>query len=158
MKRNFGKNVQPAHLLAPRVCTLLLLLGPLVLSIYMGSLQSARGAELTAAQKEYLKKLDGPIVLRGDYFKAISVAYQDFSKRLAANEAKSKIHDGDAATTLQWLSHIENYDIDIEQTDAAFIVYFSATVRGDAPMILGGIVKYEIDRKTFGITEKSTHK
>ena len=38
-------------------------------------------------QREYLKKLDGPILLRGDYFKAVLTAYSDFSGELTKKEA-----------------------------------------------------------------------
>jgi len=74
------------------------------------------------------------------------------------NESKSKILNGEEATRFQWLSHIENYDINIEQTDTLFFVYFSPTVRGDPPIILGGVVKYEIDRKTFQVASKTAIK
>jgi hypothetical protein len=125
------------------------------LCICLLSVRMVHGADLSTAQKEYLKKLDGPVLLRGDYFKAITIAYEDFAKRLARDESKSKILNGEEATRFQWLSHIENYDINIEQTDTMFIVYFSPTVRGDAPIILGGGIKYEFDRKTFQMAEKT---
>jgi hypothetical protein len=158
MERNFRKLIQNAPTSTLRSRAMLVPLAVTLLFISATSPRFAHGAELTATQQAYLKKLDQPVVLRGDYFKAITVAYKDFSNRLAADGARSTIEDGQRATTLQWLSHIENYDIDVEQTDAAFVVYFSSTVRGDAPIILGGTVKYEIDRKTFKITTKFTEK
>jgi hypothetical protein len=139
-----------------RLLTTLLALA--TLSIYTLSVQMVHGAELSAAQKEYLKKLDGPVLLRGDYFKAITIAFEDFSKRLARDESKSKVLNGEEATRFEWLSHIENYDVNVEQTDSMFLVYFSPTVRGDAPIILGGVVKYEIDRKTFQVATKTSIK
>lgn len=134
----------------------LMLLGLIIFGIFAPSPRPAHGAELSAAQKEYLKKLDGPVVLRGDHFKAITIAYKEFAKRLERDEFKSKTLGGEEATTFQWLSRIENYDIHIEQTDTQFIVFFSPTVRGDAPIIMGGVTEYEIDRKTFQLTGKST--
>jgi hypothetical protein len=59
---------------------------------------------------------------------------------------------------LEWLSHVENYDIDVAQTSTTFVVSFSPTVRGNPPIILGGTVKYEIDRKTLQILEKRSIK
>src|ERR1700749_3593190 len=87
----------------------LVLLGLTTLSIVCLSRQMVHSAELSSAQKEYLKKLDAPVVLRGDYFRAVTIAYQDFSKRLAENEAHSKVETGERAITLRWLSQIENY-------------------------------------------------
>jgi hypothetical protein len=156
MERNI--RIQNTRDLPLRWRAALMVLALIVLTISASSLRLARGSELSAAQKEYLKKLDEPVVLRGDYFKAINVAYADYSKTLAGFDAKSKIADGQRATTLDWLSHIENYDIHVEQTNATFIVYFPPTVRGDAPIIMGGIAEYEIDRKTFQIISKSTGK
>ncbi|HWX35835.1 MAG TPA: hypothetical protein VNZ53_51515 [Steroidobacteraceae bacterium] len=135
-----------------------LLLALITLIFHPLFVQAVHGAELSAAQTEYLKKLDEPVLLRGDYFKAITIAYEDFSKRLARNESKSKIVNGAETTRFQWLSHIQNYDIHIEQTDTMFLVYFSPTVRGDPPIILGGVAKYEIDRKTFQVAAKTTIK
>ena len=41
----------------------------------------------TPQAKEYLRKLDEPILLRGDYFKATMVAYHDFLKTMLASKA-----------------------------------------------------------------------
>jgi hypothetical protein len=102
--------------------------------------------------------LSAPVLIRGDYFKAITVAFEDFSKRLARDESKSKALSGEEATRFAWLSHIENYDVNVEQTESMFLVYFSPTVRGEAPIILGGVVKYQIDRKTFQVATKTSIK
>jgi|ERR1700735_970922 len=136
----------------------LILLTVTLVGILAPSLRPAQGAELSTAQKEYLRKLDAPVVLRGDYFRAVTVAYADYSKTLAAYQARSKNGSGERASTLQWLSHIENYDIRVEQTNTTFVVSFPPTVRGDAPIIMGGVTQYEIDRKTFQIRGKSTGK
>jgi hypothetical protein len=158
MERNFTQSTQNPRCPTDRLSIALMLLGLTVFGIFAPSHRPAHGAELSEAQKEYLKKLDRPVLLRGDYFKAITIAYKDFSKRLERDEFKSKILDGEEATSFQWLSRIENYDIHIEQTDTQFIVYFSPTVRGDAPIIMGGVIEYEIDCKTFQFTSKSTGK
>ena len=137
------------------------LLKPILCAIVASILlapQIIHGSELSPAQKEYLKKLDGPILLRGDYFKAIAAAYEDFSKRLERDAFKSRVLTGEEASHSQWLSHIENYDIDVEQSDTMFLVSFAPTVRGDAPIVLGGVVKYHVDRKTFQITDKTAIK
>jgi hypothetical protein len=39
-----------------------------------------------------------------------------------------------------------------------FLVSFAPTVRGDAQIVFGGVVKYHIDRKTFQVTEKTAIK
>jgi hypothetical protein len=158
MKRDMWKPTESERRRMPFARLLTTLLALATLSIYTLSVQMVHGAELSAAQKEYLKKLDGPVLLRGDYFKAITIAFEDFSKRLARDESKSKVLNGEEATRFEWLSHIENYDVNVEQTDSMFLVYFSPTVRGDAPIILGGVVKYEIDRKTFQVATKTSIK
>jgi hypothetical protein len=117
--------------------------------------QIACAAELSEAQRAYLKKLDGPILLRGDYFKAIAAAYEDFSKRLERDAFKSRTLTGEEANHSQWLSRVENYDIDVKRADNMIFVSFAPTVRGDAPIIFGGVVNYQIDRKTFQIVEKT---
>jgi hypothetical protein len=115
-------------------------------------------AELSEAQRAYLKKLDGPILLRGDYFKAIAAAYEDFSKRLERDAVKSRALTGEEANHSQWLSRIENYDINVEEAGTMILVSFSPTVRGDPPIIFGGVVNYQVDRKTFQIVSKTAIK
>lgn len=130
-----------------------MILGALVLT------HEASSKELSKAQLEYLNKLKGPVVVRGDYFKAITVAFKDFElTTLNANASKARAAGSEISESLIWLSKIENYDIDVELGDGVIAVWFSPTVRGDAPMILGGNTKYEIDSQSFAIVRKGTSK
>jgi hypothetical protein len=126
----------------------------LILAASFVSGASSAESELRPAQKDFLKKLDEPIILRGDYFKAVMVVYEDFSHRLAENEAAAKSATGGNPELSQWLSKIEHYDIHVEQNPSSYIVQIGPTIRGDAPTVFGGGARYVIDRKSFEITEK----
>jgi hypothetical protein len=109
---------------------------------------------LTPAQEAYLKKLDAPILLRGDYFNAVMAAYKDFADELAKNAAAAKSADTPNKQLADWLSKIEHFDIQVEQTKESFIVEFGPTVRGNFLPVLGGGARYVIDRNTFTITSR----
>jgi hypothetical protein len=110
----------------------------------------------TPQAKEYLRKLDEPIILRGDYFKATLVAYNDFLQVLAANAAAANMHTSpDNAESYTKLSKIENFDMTIQQSDSSYTVQIGPTSRGDMPLVFGGGARYQIDRKTFSIISKT---
>lgn len=117
----------------------------------------------TPQAKEYLRKLDEPILLRGDYFKATMVAYHDFLKtKLASNAAMANIYarngykDASAGDQELYtkLSKIKNFDISIEQSESFYTVDIGPTLRGDMPIVFGGGAVYQIDKKTFAIKSK----
>lgn len=104
-------------------------------------------AEQPAPVKEYLASLEQPIILRGDYLKAVDVAYRDdFLQHIQSRKGDTFLSD--------FLSKIENYDIHIEQKENDFIVTFGPTMRNNAPDIFGGGARYVIDSKSFVIKEK----
>jgi hypothetical protein len=116
----------------------------------------------TPQAKEYLRKLDEPIVLRGDYFRAAMVAYKDFlHSRLAKNAKLANAYSANGqvpsrnADVYTMLSKIENFDMHIQQSDSTYTVEIGPTLRGDMPLMFGGGMIYEIDKKTFAITSKS---
>jgi len=108
----------------------------------------------TPAAAKYLKKLEEPIILRGDSFKAVLVVYEDFSKRLASNEAAANAAETPDRQLALLMSKIENYDIHVEQTKSSYVVQIGPTLRGDVPLIFGGGARYIIDRQTFAISKK----
>jgi hypothetical protein len=121
-------------------------------------MQSSFGADLpplSPAAKAKLEKLEEPIVLRGDYFKAVKAAYEDFARELDAKQAFANTQDPDRAELIRWLSRIENYDIHVERTRTSYEVDFQVTLRNSAPMVFGGGALYVIDPATFSITKKT---
>lgn len=118
----------------------------------------------TPQAKEYLKKLDEPIILRGDYFKAALVAYNDFLQVLAMNAAAANTR-APADNTIPMspggkdlytkLSKIENFDISIQQSDSSYTVQIGPTLRGDMPLVFGGGARYQVDKQTFSIKSKT---
>ena len=108
----------------------------------------------TPMQKEYLKKLEGPIILRGDYLKAILSAYSYFGSELSKNERAAAAPDTPNKELAAWLSKIEDYDIHVSQTRDAIVVDFTPTVRGNFMPVLGGGAHYEIDKTSFEIRSR----
>jgi hypothetical protein len=111
----------------------------------------------TSVTEEFMNDPDRPAIVRGDYFKAISVAYSDFAKILSARASLSESHQGDPVLERR-LSQIENYDIHVEQTQSTFIVWFRPTMRDPAHVAMGGGATYTIDRNTFAIAHKTLSK
>jgi hypothetical protein len=111
-------------------------------------------SKLSPAQQAYLKQLDGPTLLRGDYLRAILVAYDDFSHELDKNAADSKAPGTQNKKLAEWLSRIEHFDIRVSRTDEGFVVEFGPTVRNDAMTVFGGGGRYVINEKSFAISSK----
>lgn len=115
-------------------------------------------SSLTPMQKEYLEKLDGPITLRGDYFKAVQVAYSDFESELAKNASAALSPDTPNRELAEWTSKVENYDVQITKNGGAISVNFISTVRGKFMPVLGGGAHYEINASSFRIESKLSSK
>ena len=127
----------------------------IALVVFLQTSTAAELPELSPAAKRDLQKLERPIVLRGDYFKAVQAAYSDFSRELASKEAFGKTQDPQRAEVILWLSKIENYDIYVSQTPKTYEVHFGVTLRNQAPMVFGGGAVYVIDRHTFLVKKKT---
>lgn len=113
------------------------------------------------AMIDYIKSLDKPIELRGDYLKAVMTAYnQDFSKVLEKHKQQISIDKNvqERSSHFAFLSKLENYDVLIELKGKDYAVSFGPTVRGDAPEIFGGGAQYLVDGKTFEIKDKKYSK
>jgi hypothetical protein len=108
-----------------------------------------------------LKKLERPIVLRGDFLRASIVAWDDFLQRKTASLDKDKGRpdfDPASAELLEYLLRMESYDIRVEKSSSQIIVYIGATLRENAPIVFGGDARYWIDSHTFKISKSEHYK
>ena len=108
----------------------------------------------SSVTEQFMKNPDLPVIVRGDYFKAIQVAYRDFSKVLARRARESNSLVGPTSELELRLSKIENYDIHVEQTPTSYTVWFRPTMRDTVDVVMGGGATYTVDRNTFSITKK----
>jgi hypothetical protein len=113
---------------------------------------------LSAAEQKQVKALDHPIVLRGDYFRAVESAYSDFAKYLTLKKTGAAPQDKDNQKLVDWLSNIENYDIHVRQLPTSYTVMFEVTLRNNAPPVFGGGASYLIDGSSFQIIRKTFSK
>ena len=101
--------------------------------------------------EQFMKNPDLPVIVRGDYFKAVEVAYRDFLKVLARRARESKSLAGSVSELELRLSKIENYDIHVEQTPSSYTVWFRPTMRDTDHIVMGGGATYTVDRSAFSI-------
>ena len=105
-------------------------------------------------QREYLRELEKPIVLRGDYFKAVMAAYADFAKQLSRYGAVATASRSRSKELTIWVSKIEDYDIRVSQKGEIITVMFIPTVRGNFLPVLGGGATYAVDDRSFMIRSR----
>lgn len=110
------------------------------------------------ALSEFLDHPNKPIYVRGDYFKAIKVAYNEFSKTLARERTDSVAPKSSNRALSARLSKIENYDIHVEQSGGAFNVHFSPTRREPLHVVFGGSATFVVDAASFRIINKQFFK
>lgn len=101
--------------------------------------------------EQFMRNPDLPVIVRGDYFKAIEVAYRDFSKVLSRRARESKSFAGSLSELELRLSKIENYDIHVEQAPSSYTVWFRPTMRDTNYIVMGGGATYTVDGSTFSI-------
>lgn len=107
--------------------------------------------EIRFANGEIIKWSNLETVLKGEYLRAISVAYNDFSKEVnpvaAKNTEKKSGIDSFPAYSLK----IENYDIYIREGNEGYVIIFQLRSSDKFQIILGnvGTTRYIIDRKAF---------
>jgi hypothetical protein len=96
------------------------------------------------------------VVIRGDYFYAAKVAYDDFRQKLFDRMTYS----GPTPPTpeqmqyAQYASTIDNYNIKVAAGPAQYVVWINPRLSREHPAIFGGAATYIIDASTFKITEK----
>jgi hypothetical protein len=120
--------------------------------LLVSSAVSADDAHMASAFKQFMAAPDGPIILRGDYFKAALIAYRDFAKVVAPSLQDGTAHDPKQARNRP---DIRDYDISIDQTPAVFIVQFGAANRDPSHVVFGGGAKYTIDRASLKILNRT---
>jgi hypothetical protein len=96
---------------------------------------------------DFLAHPDNAIYVRGDFYKALIVVYRDFAKILEKHKRNAR-----SDQTEERLSHLENYDIHIEQDASSYKIHVSPTLRDHGHEVFGGAYTYVVERNTFHIT------
>jgi predicted S18 family serine protease len=95
------------------------------------------------------------IVIRGDYYRAASAAFADYSKLLMKRAKKSASGDGPGDQKLtEYLSSIDHFNFQVGLGHGRYQVWILARASEDFPVIFGGDAFYVIDAKEFKIVEK----
>jgi hypothetical protein len=125
-----------------------------LLGISVVAYSVADETSMASAFRQFLAAPDNPIILRGDYLKAILLANEAFAKSLSRHAIAANSGTSSQMELAARLSKLENYDVSVDLTPSSYIVQFGPTVRDQAHVVFGGGFRYAIDRKTFVITEK----
>lgn len=88
------------------------------------------------------------LVVRGEYFRAMMVAYEDFSKHIAESSASPN------KKFVDHMSRIENYNFKVAAGPQRYVVWISPRMSDDYPAIFGGEGSYILDAQTFKVLEK----
>lgn len=108
-----------------------------------------------SAQKDQIAWHNVDVVIRGDYFRASTVAYNDFAKRLAVAAKETATSAVDSNSELQeYLVSIEHYNIQVGFGRNQYLVWMLPRTSDEFPAIFGGDALYIIDAKEFKILEK----
>jgi len=117
-------------------------------------LMTATTSFAQAAPKDDVNWINVEVVIRGDYFRAAQVAYEDYSKKLL-KRAQEAAADGTGDKKLpEYLSHIESFNIQVGAGHGRYNVWILARASEDFPVIFGGDALYVIDAKDFKVLEK----
>ena len=128
------------------------------LLLALGSSSLAQDSHMSALS-DFLDHPDKPIYVRGDYFRAIQVAYGDFAKVLARRRVKtSGVPDQDSSEYPMRMSRIEYYDIYVEESGDSYRIHIAPTRRDPLHEVFGGGATYIVDRVSFKITDITTSK
>jgi hypothetical protein len=92
------------------------------------------------------------IVIRGDYFHAAMVAYEDF-KRLRARQSTPANGAGDPKFA-DYMSNINNFNLKVAAGGTRYIVWINPRGSREFPVIFGGDALYILDSSTFKVVEK----
>jgi len=93
------------------------------------------------------------IVIRGDYFHAAMVAYEDFSKRLHARQATPPNGAGDPKFA-DYMSNIDNFNLKVASGGTRYVVWINPRGSREFPVIFGGDALCILDSSTFKMVEK----
>ena len=117
-------------------------------------------AGVHAAGRESIDWSNTEVVIRGDYYRAASVAYADFSnEQLArrAREAAAPDYNGDRKL-VEYLSRIENFNIEVGFGNGRYHVRISPRLSAQVPGIFGGGAYYIIEPKEFKVVDRQYSK
>lgn len=118
-------------------------------------LMAATTSFAQAAPRDDVNWINVEVVIRGDYFRAAQVAYEDYSKKLLKRAQEAAAPDGTGDKKLpEYLSHIEHFNIQVGAGHGRYNVWILARASEDFPVIFGGDALYVIDAKDFKILEK----
>jgi hypothetical protein len=92
------------------------------------------------------------VVIRGDLFRAATVAYEDFSKRLAERVARLPGESNDRPA--QYVAVIDNYDVKVGFGPGKYVVWITPRSTPEFPGDVEAGAFYTIDAKTFTVREK----
>jgi hypothetical protein len=104
----------------------------------------ATAAAWVFAQERDIPWYNMEVAIRGDYFRAATIAYEDFSKRLAERGG--------------YLATINNYNIQVGVGPESYVVWISPRSSQEVPGLFGGGAFYTIDARTFTVREKEYSK
>jgi len=128
------------------------------LAILISTLSFAQESQLDTSMRQFLNNPDSPIVVRGDYLKALLSAYEDFAKTLKRNGVHAGTPGSENPQLARQLSKIDAYDIQLEQRGETYLVHFGPTIRDQAHVVFGGGVTYTVRRRDFKIVDKTLTK
>jgi hypothetical protein len=112
-----------------------------------------------AAGPEVIDWSNPEVVIRGDYFRAASVAYADYSQHLAkrARDASAPDYKGDREL-VEYLSRIEHFNIEVGFGNGSYHIRIAPRTSEQFRGIFGGGAFYLIDAKEFKIREREYSK
>lgn len=126
-----------------------------MIKILLAATLLAVAAPIGIAQTNEPPWYNKEVVIRGDYFKAASVAYADFSKSL--DERRVRGPSAKNKKLAQYLAVIDNYDVQVGAGPGRYLVWitprFSEEFPADDALTDAGAF-YELDAETFTVREK----
>jgi hypothetical protein len=94
------------------------------------------------------------VVIKGDYFHAALVAYDDYKKKLLKRAQKTDPSNGTGDKLIEYLSNIDHFNFQVGFGHDRYEVSIAARASEEFPVIFGGDALYVIDGNDFKIVEK----
>lgn len=115
----------------------------------------AYAASAYADPRSDINWMNVEVVIKGDYFRAAMVAYEDFSQKLRQRVKETAAPGGMGNKELTgYLSRIESFNIQVGFGHGRYNVWMIPRASEDFPGGFGGDALYVIDAKEFKILEK----
>lgn len=103
-------------------------------------------------QQENIDWNNKELIIKGEYLHAVLIAEKDFSARMAEKSSLKGVKTD--ARLAEYLSNIDNYNIEIGSGKGRFLIWFIPRLTTDFPVIFGSDALYTIDSKTFQMLDK----